>query len=351
MGVRNWWSLVSRLFFKAKPPVEPLEEADHTAGNLDRIFRKQHYSASHDRHYRIHLPAGFEPGKPCPLVMVLHGCRQTHLDIQKISNFDPLADKHGFIVVYPFVTHFFDIRINHCWGWWRRRQVQPGSGEVEDLWQIVEEIKRDYLIDPRRIHIAGLSSGGGMTSAALTVHPGRFASGAVVAGVAYRENPRAVMTLPFFHKHYYRPLDQVVDMMAVARDNDRSVTPLFIIHSQQDETVLIKAAERLRDSWLRYFSPGHKLVDHEQTGETLGVKWTHIRYGGRIGKSLVETLFLEGPGHGWYGGEQGEYSFPYAPDISAEIWDFFHKHPLLRREITESSGLMARLEKHLWAKP
>ncbi|NCF37605.1 MAG: esterase, partial [Gammaproteobacteria bacterium] len=46
------------------------------------------------------------------------------------------------------------------------------------------------------------------------------------------------------------------------------------------------------------------------------------------GKSVIETLFLQGPGHGWYGGNPGDFSFPEAPDIKRYIWKFFVSHPL-----------------------
>ncbi len=63
--------------------------------------------------------------------MVLHGCQQYHEDIRAISNFDAIADRAGFIVVYPSVTSYRDIRLENCWGWWMAKEIRPGGGEVE----------------------------------------------------------------------------------------------------------------------------------------------------------------------------------------------------------------------------
>lgn len=334
MSVKTWLTDFYRRWRKLTPNLSvpgPRAKPAIPARNLDRQFHKRDYPGSHDRDYRLHLPPDFSPTEGLPLVMVLHGCKQTHFDIEAISQFDTLANTQRFVVLYPFVTNYYDVRVRNCWGWWRSRHSWPGSGEVEDLWQLADEVVSGFGLDRARIHVAGLSSGGGMTTALLTGHPGRFASGAVVAGVAFQESPRAVISLPFMRRQY-RPVDQIVDLMAQARNNDRQPEPLLIIHSHGDETLRIRAAKNLRDSWLRYFCPGKTLKPHEQHGRTFGVDWVYSRYQtGLLHTSLVETLFMDGPGHGWYGGKPGEYSYPYAPDASQIIWDFFQRHPRKRR--------------------
>jgi len=48
---------------------------------------------------------------------------------------------------------------------------------------------------------------------------------------------------------------------------------------------------------------------------------------------------LQGYEHGWFGGEQGEFSVPEAPDVSKMIWSFFARHP---RPARRSSAAAAR---------
>lgn len=98
------------------------------------------HPGSRRRTFLVRTPVGHDGTRPAPLVMVLHGCLQDHRDIQSISNFDYVADRCGFVTVYPFVTSYRDRRLRHCWGWWRSSEIQPGRGEVQDLWEIVEQV-------------------------------------------------------------------------------------------------------------------------------------------------------------------------------------------------------------------
>lgn len=302
--------------------------------NIDRVASKRDYPSSQSRQYRVYLPKGYRPNKPLPLVMVLHGCLQTHEEIQDVSAFDCVADRHGFIVVYPYITRYYGLRVRDCWGWWHREHIQQGHGEVEDLWQIVEDVCTHYAINRRRMHIAGLSSGACMAVAALTVHAGRFASGAAVAGVAYGETPRAV-SLPFGMPSRYRTTKKTVQQMALARNNDRRPVPLMIVHSHDDHTVPMKAAENLRDSWLAYFYEREKWQEKISHHRAHGVTWIHGKYGKRFTRSLVETLFLNGPDHGWYGGRPGDFSYPDAPAISEMMWHFFKRHQAPKTAIVD----------------
>jgi poly(hydroxyalkanoate) depolymerase family esterase len=296
--------------------------------SLVRVSAPHTYPGSTERLYRIYVPPGYRPDKPLPLIMVLHGCLQDHLDIQAISQFDLVADQHKFIVVYPFVTRYTDLRTHNCWGWWRPEHITPGRGEVADLDHIVDEVRSEFSIDARRIHIAGVSAGGCMAVAALTALTNRFASGAAVAALAYGEGPRAIISLSLSGKRHYQPVKKTVALMSKVRDNDRTVPPLLVVHSDGDRSVHTQAAENLRDSWLGYFGSGLKLIKQEEQHSTHGTPWLHTRYRLRFGGSIVETIFLHGLAHGWYGGAPGRFSYPLAPPLAELMWDFFSRHPL-----------------------
>jgi len=69
----------------------------------------------------------------------------------------------------------------------------------------VEDIKQNYAVDPARIHVTGLSSGGGMAVAMMVAHADKIASGAAVAGLPYAEKPDAVVHA-FNHEPRNRPV-------------------------------------------------------------------------------------------------------------------------------------------------
>jgi poly(hydroxyalkanoate) depolymerase family esterase len=258
--------------------------------------------------------------------MVLHGCRQTQRDIEYISGFNELADRHGFFVVYPFVTSYSGLRNRNCWGWWFEREIQRGAGEVEDLWQIIEEVADQYPVDRKRIHVTGLSSGAGMAVAMLVAHGDRIASGAAVAGLPYAEQAGAVKTGFNFHARH-SSLDQVVSAMRSEMANRLRLPPIQIVHSVDDQTVEIQSALNIRDSWAEVLDVDIGTSLELGSGVQGDTRWHQVRYPA-AGHSLVETIILEGPGHGWYGGEPGDFSYPDAPDVSKMMWDFFTGHSL-----------------------
>lgn len=296
-------------------------------GIQERMSKRYLHTGNKKRMYNVYVPKKYKRERAVPLVMVLHGCRQTHRDIEAITTFNALAEKHNFIVVYPFVTHYNDMRTRNCWGWWRPEHIHTGAGEVEDLRCIITEVTKEFSIQQKRIHITGLSSGAGMTVAALVAHPGLFASGAAVAGLPYGERATAVRTA-ISNGDSFRSVDKIVKIMEKTRAGDNTPVPLFVVHSHQDETVNIQAGKNLRDSWLKFFGIGlnsSKSVRYRRTHDT---PWIHTKYGKWFRKSMVETVFMEGPGHGWYGGQEGEFSYPNAPDVGKLIWKFFKSHPL-----------------------
>lgn len=300
--------------------VVPPNDVAHT-------FLARKYPGSRTRRYRVHVPGGRTAGRALPLIMVLHGCRQDNADIEQVSGFNQLADEQGFLVVYPYITSYRGMRNRNCWGWWFDREIHAGEGEVEDLWQIIDEVCQNYPVDRARIHVTGLSSGAGMAVAMLVAHGEKIASGAAVAGVPYAEKADAV-------RHGMNPTPRNRPVVAIAFDMraemgpDARTVPIQIVHSRDDDKVDIQSAEVLRDSWGHCFGIDVRETEWVQSGEVESTRWEWRRYDDDDGRSVIETLFLDGPGHGWYGGNPGRYSFPDAPDIKLDMWRFFEANPL-----------------------
>ncbi|MCP4389637.1 MAG: PHB depolymerase family esterase [Gammaproteobacteria bacterium] len=291
-------------------------------------FRARGYPGSRSRRYLVHVPPGRVDQRPRPLVVVLHGCRQDNRDIEQISGFNQLADREGFLVAYPFITSYRGMRNRNCWGWWFNREIHAGAGEVEDLWQIIEEIKQHYAVDPGRIHVSGLSSGAGMAVAMMVAHADKIASGAAVAGVPYAEKTEAVRH-EFNKTPRNRPVVAIVKAMRDEMGDAARAVPIQIVHSENDDVVDINSAFVLRDSWGHCFEIDTRNPSSSHEGAEGSSAWEHSLYRNESGQSVIETLFLQGPGHGWYGGNPGKYSFPDAPDIRQYLWQFFASHPLL----------------------
>ena len=55
--------------------------------------------------YTVYLPPGLAAGRAVPLVVVLHGCGATVDQIAAASQYDALAGRARFIVLYPGRQH------------------------------------------------------------------------------------------------------------------------------------------------------------------------------------------------------------------------------------------------------
>src|SRR5467141_4947338 len=54
-----------------------------------------------ERDYIVHLPKGFDESKNTPLVLALHGGGGKAKGMDKLTGFNNVSDKYGFVVVYP----------------------------------------------------------------------------------------------------------------------------------------------------------------------------------------------------------------------------------------------------------
>jgi poly(hydroxyalkanoate) depolymerase family esterase len=130
---------------------------------------------------RCYVPKGLKG--PAPLVVVLHGCTQDAAVYDHGSGWSTLADRHGFILLFPEQQ-----RANNpllCFNWFSGNDTQRGMGEAASIRAMIEAVKKQHAIDPARIFVTGLSAGGAMTSVMLATYPEVFAAGAILAGVAY----------------------------------------------------------------------------------------------------------------------------------------------------------------------
>ena len=130
---------------------------------------------------RCYVPAGLKG--PAPLVVVLHGCTQNAAVYDHGSGWSRLADRHGFILLFPEQQ-----RANNpllCFNWFAANDSQRGMGEAASIRAMIDAMASAHDVDRSRIFVTGLSAGGAMASVMLAVYPELFAAGAIIAGVAY----------------------------------------------------------------------------------------------------------------------------------------------------------------------
>ena len=102
------------------------------------------------RSYRIHIPPSYREGHPMALVFALHGHGNTAAKYEKIVGFSSIADREGFIAVYPNAVPFGPKR-KQLWNaggiygfWW--------AGQVDDVGfiaKLIDTVCAHYTIDPK----------------------------------------------------------------------------------------------------------------------------------------------------------------------------------------------------------
>jgi len=135
------------------------------------------------------------PGLPpkSPLVVVLHGCRQTPENFDAASGFTRLAKARGFAVLFPEQT--VNNNPQDCFNWFRPSAVAYDRGELLSIRQMIEHSCKRHRIDRSRIFVVGLSAGGAMAAALVANYDEMFAGAAFVARMPVESAHNAMSAL------------------------------------------------------------------------------------------------------------------------------------------------------------
>ncbi|MEW9585593.1 PHB depolymerase family esterase [Paraburkholderia sp. DGU8] len=267
------------------------------------------------RQYKLYVPAVYN-NEPLPLIVMLHGCTQNADDFAAGTRMNEMAERHGFIVVYPNQAQ----AANHskCWNWFKPGDQQRGLGEPSMIEGITREVMTHYRVDARRVYVAGLSAGGAMADVMLNTSPDLYAAACVHSGLAHgcaKDLPSALAAMKG-GKPRRKP----------ARGAPRR--PLIVFHGDADATVHPSNATDLVAS----FDAGSTTVDAPATAARASEQGRGATLQRRVAANGIEAEYwlIHGAGHAWAGGSQrGSYTDPTGPDASAEMLRFFLAHPLV----------------------
>src|SRR5437773_5292029 len=114
-------------------------------------------SSGRKREYLLYVPRSYDRAKPTALVIRLRGAGMWGAAQKETSQWNRVADEHGFIVVYPSGEGGGRPRAWHEGG-----EAGP-SRDVRFISELIDTLEARYNIDPRMIYANGLSNGGGMS--------------------------------------------------------------------------------------------------------------------------------------------------------------------------------------------
>jgi poly(hydroxyalkanoate) depolymerase family esterase len=305
---------------------------------------------SRERTYQVFVPDGLGDQAPVPVVMVLHGCLQNERNMIDETRFTELAQRDGFIVVFPFITShpFVPPRAQNCWGFFIEQHRHEGLGEPADLRRIFDAVEDEFPVDPDRRYVAGLSSGAAMAVVMAVAYSEDIAAAGAVAGLPYGEAACAVANA-CFTGIAHQPVSAFVEAMQAEQQSaeEQRLVPMMVIHSTNDMTVPVRNAHNLRDSWIAYYD-GDPAPASTEDCTTEGVSCAHARFTDQEGRTVVETVLYNGPPSGtthyWVGDNAGRFADPDGPSASELLWSFFREHSLAAGARADIDLLPAEVE-------
>ncbi|MFZ0836578.1 MAG: PHB depolymerase family esterase [Xanthobacteraceae bacterium] len=281
-------------------------------------FEERNYANQAGRRsYKLYVPSGYN-ARALPLVVMLHGCTQSPDDFAAGTRMNQLAEELTFLVAYP--AQDMSANGSKCWNWFDASNQQRDQGEPSLIAGITRQITRDFLVEPGRVYIAGLSAGGAAAAIMGSTYPDLYAAIGVHSGLACG----AATDVPSAFEAMRQGRSSGV-WEPSARDGSGRATPTIVFHGDRDMIVnpvngdqviaQAKAAADLRITVTRGQAPG-------------GMSYTRTVQVDDSGRRILEQWVLHGAGHAWSGGSSaGSHTEPRGPDASREMMRFFLQHP------------------------
>lgn len=257
-------------------------------------------SSGESREYLLHVPRSLDRAKPAALVLSLHGAGGWPALQRDLSGWNELADREGFLVVYPAGRKTAGPRVWHL----------AGERDPRYIADLIDKLRREHNIDPKRIYVNGLSNGAGMSFALSCRMPERFAAVGMVGAALLLPATwcKSAQPMPMIGIHGLR------DTAAPYHGGSSWIAPYFY------------AFRPFGDGWARRnrCAPGAQEVEIRD-----GIVRHEYKQCAN-GATVVLYTLREG-GHTWPGGAElpewflGKTIMDF--DATAEMWRFFEQHP------------------------
>ncbi|EWM18347.1 PHB depolymerase family esterase [Kutzneria sp. 744] len=254
-----------------------------------------------EREYLLHLPAGYQPFHPTPVVMAFHGRKGDGSDIEAFSGIDNL----DAIAVYPVgVKGEADQR-----AWESAPYAAEGVDDVKFVSDLLDKLQATLCVDPNRIFATGKSNGAGFVSLLACQLPFRIAAFGTIAGAFYPGTTTGCST--------------------------SAPAPIVDFHGTADPTIVYTGdvshgvpTPALMDWAQNWATHNHCTTGPVQTA--IGTDVLQFSWSSCDQHANVTHYRIIGAGHTWPGElvDSGPGSATQTVKATQVIWDFFNAHPL-----------------------
>jgi polyhydroxybutyrate depolymerase len=255
-----------------------------------------------ERTYVVHVPVGYDPATPVPLVLDLHGYGSDGRQQLAYSGFDRLADRERFLVVAP------DGQGTGLTRHWAFGDEPGAQDDLAMVGALLDHVEAELCVDVRRVFSTGMSNGAAMTDLLACVASDRIAAFAPVAATVY----------------------------VAALCTGRPPAPILAFHGTADPVVpfdggtvtccghaTVAPASEAMAAWAQHDGCAATPVEAQVAPDVTRRSWPRCAGGADVVFDVVQ-----GGGHTWPG------SIPIAAlgptstfDATAAIWSFFRAHP------------------------
>ena len=291
--------------------------------------------------YTVYVPPGLRAGSAAPLVVVLHGCHTTADQMAAATQYDMLAERDRFIVLYPDVDTLDADSFGRCWrGIWAPDLEGRGAGDAAAIADMTHAVMRRWHADPGRVYAIGISAGGYETAILGAYYPDLYAAIGIHSGAPYLgaepgclpagANAAATAGLAVGALDAMGPRARVMPVIVIHGDADPAV-PYLCGQQALAQWLGVDNSVLSRQGRLRVPSSPSSVRDaavpggHGYTVQSYAVQ----SYADGPGCVVAQLWTVHGMGHYWSGGSADPgsalYSDPRGPSAAAASWAFFSR--------------------------
>jgi poly(hydroxyalkanoate) depolymerase family esterase len=303
--------------------------------------------------YLVFTPDSYTGRKPVPLVVVTHGTNTTAAEQEGASDYDRVAERAGFIVMYPDDDD--DI---HPGGGWAQSVGAVWQLDVAMIAGMTRAVIADHRVDTQRVYEIGMSAGAILTSDLGATYPNLYAAIGIMAGAPFG-GFAACETGQDPTVHGYDPQLAWDSRGAYRAEGSHArVMPVIVLNGDADTTVNPLCDQLAVEQWLTT----DNLVIDGQTDAPLkttaatatpgqvpgGHGYDVYDYTQPSGCLIAQRWIVHGMGHDWSGGTTHpayrQYTDPKGPSAAEASWAFFSRYTLRStgRRCAELRGSRAR---------
>ncbi|MFG3602847.1 extracellular catalytic domain type 1 short-chain-length polyhydroxyalkanoate depolymerase [Micromonospora chersina] len=227
------------------------------------------------------------------LLVVNHYCTGSGPAMYSGTQFAALADRYGYLVVYPSVT-----RSGQCFDVSSPQALRrDGGSDPVGIKSMVDYVRQRYPVDANRIFTTGVSSGAMMTNVLLGLYPDVFSAGAAFAGVpfgCFATTNGSEWNSECANGQVVKTPQQWGDLVRNAYPGYSGRRPrMQLWHGTNDETLRYPNFTEEIKQWTNVngLSQTPAYTDSPQSG------YTRTRYGGTGATATVEAISMQGVSH------------------------------------------------------